>query len=63
MITISWATLVGFFGLVALVGPVGVYVGRMSKQVDHNTGAIEKLDGKIDVIHEYVKNGGRRNAP
>jgi hypothetical protein len=60
VITITWGTFAAVCLFVATVGPGFYLMGRMSKQVDVNTGNIGILFTKIDVIHEYVKNGGAR---
>ena len=59
MFEITWGVAAGFVGFVVVVGPGFYWVGRLSKQVDRNTADIDTLFRKIDVIHEYVKNGGR----
>lgn len=58
MITITWGTAMGFAALIALAGPMFYKLGRISKQVETNTGNIKNLYTKIEVIHQYVKNGG-----
>ena len=60
MITLSWGTVVGFVTFTVLIGPGLIYVGRMSRQVETNTHNISKIFSKIDKIHEFVKNGGKR---
>jgi len=59
MIQLSWGTVVGFVAFIVMVGPGLIYVGRMSRQVETNTSSIATIFKKLDVIHEYVKNGSR----
>ena len=60
MIEISWGMLAVLVALVSGIGPGFYFIGRMSKQVDVNTRNIGTIFGKLDAIHEYVKNGGKR---
>ena len=57
MIQVSWAAVAGFLTLVVMVGPAFYRLGQISKQVDVNTGNIKTIYGKLEDIHNYVKNG------
>ncbi len=52
MLQLSWGTVIGFATFVIAIGPSLLYVGRYTKQIDCNTGAIEKIDKKLDIIIE-----------
>jgi len=60
VIEISWGTIAAFIALIACAGPGFYFVGRMSKQVEQNSSSIKRLFLKLDVIHEFVINGGRK---
>lgn len=57
MITVSWGTFTTLVLLVVAVGPGFYLMGRVCKQVDHNTHDIETIYRKLDDIWHFVKNG------
>jgi hypothetical protein len=60
MIEIGWGELAGFSGLfLALLG-LAYKLGVTVNQVNTNTRNIKSIWAKIDDIHLFVKNGGRR---
>ena len=66
-LSISWTAIAGFAVFVAVIAPGFYWIGRLSHRVDSVEDDVddvkkdvERLYGKIDAIHYYVKNGRKK---